>query len=1218
MSDYEDLLVRVQATIRDGPTMGYTVELWLQGGRRVSERLGQGPHDFREPGGESSAAQFRAAGLYLFNWLFSGALAVAFQQTWGALSARGQNLRLRLALDPAAPELHAIPWELMHFDDSGGLTPPRPLAIEPRIAFSRYIESPTFDEGQPIAERPIRMLTLIASPQDLARWELQPIDRGTEEQDLRARLTLLGTNQLQYEFAQAGDAQTLQRLLTDGAPTGLVERGYDILLYMGHGLHHPELGTRLVLEDPINHRAVLYAGEDLVVFLKQLPQSHRPSLMLLIACNSAAAGTLNSLAVRLLIESGIPAVVGMQRLVEISLARSFTQRLSEQLLRDGLIDRAVSFARRLVFQSESLSWSTPVLYMRNPAGRLFSSNAQLEYVARLRDDTTFARWGSDEYIELGVLAVAPGQDWNLLRARPEDAPAVITALDALDRALGLGLRPVRRSEGQTRIIPGNIAALIGPPHSGQTTILQRLAYELASGVSQEVTRPLGIFCSLSGYEQLRGQRRLERLIVEQIRPQAPALADQLSLRLRQTDTPFGAAHPSRFVFLLDDLQSVPERSRLELAHELAALATRLAGERFLITSTQDEFPGQILTRAQIFVIQPLSERQILNYLRQRHEESAQRIFAQIREHHLLSLASDPSLLALIYELLVNDPQLLLTRNLLIQHYLDRMLARVAPRYSQGDAARASLVALAWQSRWGHREQLELEELFHTLSQVRRDRDYSLEELYELLRQAGLLTGVGSRTVRFTNPLLQAYCAAVALSSGTTAAHLPAIVALCASPDYLNWWEDVLYALAGLLPDPNPLFELLASAVRSAGSAHALLAARCLEATPTAQLARLRADLRAELLDACVVRLSSDREPLGERREQIIAALGRLRYQEVRHELRRLLTEKVRPTLNGLRYEYTNVRVAAARALRNIYSTLPATSWLDHLSEPPAELTVEERANDAMLERIVVIWAKGLAGRAEFRQLLLCSPSAPERALAAFALGDMLDQAQQRMLDARQLLRVILRPGQTANQVVTDDQRDTMWAAADALTLFEPELVAPLLTVLISRHRQIPDHAAQQLAYLAGRVRARSQKVIDWLIGLLVTNPSQTTKARALQSLAWMGMDIPQQSLSLRDRSEHLSLKALIEHIAAGSPIHELSIGRFEVRLRDDDPLGDPIYLRIKAVEALAWIGDAETLGNLGVAVRYWPIQVREAWYVAAATIKRRLRELQEGARLSLA
>ena len=1202
MDTFDDLLVRVQRKELTGPeTQTYIVELWLQSGQRLNERTEVSLGDYLAPS-DHDPVGMATNGLDLFNRLFNGALAVAFQQAWAAANARGRILRVRLALDAKAPLLHAIPWELLYFDASGGSSPPHPLATDPQIAFSRYIESDTFNEGQPTAERPIRMLLGIASPKDLAQWQLASLDRAAEERDFRTRFSAaVASGQFGCDVLPNATKEGFQTALTHGALEGEDnrERGYDALLYYGHALYAAKEGTALVLEDATSGLVQLYDSEVLLTFLQQLPASHRPALVILVACNSATTGALNSLATRLMLESGIPAVIAMQRLVEVTLARTFTHSLTEHLLRDGVIDMAMSVARRRVFQRDRLGWSTPVLYMRNPTGRLFSPNAQLEYVTSILRDPGFVRWAGPEFIDVGVLTLAPGQDWNLLRFRPEDAPAATSAVEAITRALALEPRPTRRRAAQERQQSSNFAALIGPPQSGQTTLLLHLTCQLAEAVTRDATRPLGIFISLTGYEQLRGQNRLERQCIEQARTVAPALAERLAELFRPDVSRQPTDAAPRFVFLFDNYDALPERARHDLGHDLTALAQRLPRERFLITATQDNFPATIFAAALVFVIQPLGEQQILNYLRQRDAPNALHLYYLIRENRLLDLASDPSLLGLITERLASNPQARLTRNQLMQDYLDRMLGELDPRYSLGDAARESLLALAWQSRWNHREQLPLDEVFRILGQVRRERDYSLEDLYDRLREVRLLLGVGQHAARFVNPTLHAYCAAVALTTQPASAErLADIVALCASAERLSWWEDVLYALADLMADPTPLFERLAAAIRGGSSTHTLLAARCLEALSLEQEARLAGALRAELIDACLLRLRIEREPLAERREQFVAALGRLNYAEVCHALQRILVEKVRLSSSGPRYEYTNVRIAAARALRNIYqATAPETSAVTSAQVAPDE---------AMLERSINIWRKGPAGREEFRDLLRTSRSAPERALAAFALGDLTDTPSNKLRDAKHLLRVILSPLDRTAQTEIADWQDTMWAAADALTLFDPALVTPLLTVMVSRNKTIPDNAVQPLAYLAGRVRATNQPIIDWLIRLLVSNPDLAVKAKALQSLAWMGIDFANMRLKLKDGHPRATLKLIMQDIAAARQVRGLSQDDLMLKLPTDEAGGDEIYLRRKALEALAWIGDSATLKDLGALCGHWPIELREAWYLAAATITGRL------------
>lgn len=1234
MDNLDDLLVRVQRKGAAGPDRHrYTVEMWIEGGRRLSEREEISLDDYREPL-TTDPREIANHGLDLFNRLFVGKLATAFHQTWAAAGARRRQVRLRLALDPQAPALHAIPWELMHFDDSGGVSPPRPISADQRIVFSRYIESAEFDEGRPVEHRPVRMLLVISAPNNLTRWGLAEVDKAAEERDLRTRFSpIINSGQFACDSLAVASEEALHDALAQGSPEGQRPIGYDVLLYYGHALHQSAEGSRLVLEHPETGGARLYDGDEFVAFLQKLPETHRPAMVALVACNSATTAgevSINSLAADLVITAGIPAVLAMQRLVEIALARSFTYHLSESLLRDGLIDVAVNTARIRVFQPDSVSWTTPVLYMRYAEGRLFTPNAQLEYVEAVLRNPDLVRWRGPDFINLGVLTIAPGQDWNLLRARPEDAPAAVGVLEALRRALRL---EEERRERKTARSDSNLVALIGPPHSGQSTVLERFCYDLAGAVTRDPAQPPGVLISLAGYELQRGAGRLERHIIEGARAVTPSLANTLSDLFRPPPNPPSAQRP-RFIFLLDSLEAIPERARLDAARDLDSLAERYSDQLFVITSAQDSYPSHLLPTAQVLVLQPLNERQIFDYLRGRNEAQAFQIMRQIRDNRLLALAGDPSLLSLIFSRLVDDPLARLTRNQLVQEYLDRALSNLDPRFSIGDAARESLTELAWYGRWTHQELLPLGDLFRTLARVRRERDYSLEDLYTLLCDSRLLMGVGQHAARFVNPALHTYCAAIALIGRPDFRdRLADIITLCTSPERLGWWEEVLYALAGLMNNPTPLFANLADSIRAGGHTHALVAARCLEALPPDQEGKVPVELRNELIDACVLRLRADREPIAERREQIATALGRLSYLQVRHELRRILVEKVRPSSSGPRYEYTNVRIAAARALRNIYMPsfvqLPAAQAQQQAGRPARSLVLTDHSDqaslsaapqsatltmpsmdqireDQMLVRLIRVWVKGTAGRDEFRDLLRNSPNPPERAIAAFALGDLPDVESRKLLDARQLLRIILSPTEDSAEPISEDWADTMWAAADALTLFEPDQVIPLLTVLVTRAKEIPDSAAQQLAYLAGRVRASSPEVIDWLIGLVVSNPSQTVKSKALQSLAWMGLGIPDRRIQLPDARPGPTLKQLIHDIAAWRPIRGLPPDTFALAMRRSDSDGTPLYLRRKAIEALAWIGDAETLRDMGAVFLSWPLELREYWYQAAATIRRRI------------
>ncbi len=1217
IGELDDLLVHVIEL--DPIRQTYIVKMTLEGGRNFSGQMDL--EDYQDPSGGSSTS-IASYGINLFNRLFPGPLSDAFRQAWAVAQARKRGLRLRLRLDSNNPRLHRIPWELIYYDDSGGLSPPRPLAVEGNVAFSRYLES-SEPEGEPIAHRPVRMLVAIAEPSDLENWNLASFGKTVERRDLENRFSpLINSGQFIYDFLDRVSPQRLHRALEQGTQqddAGVVQRGYDVLLYYGHALHHPDRGTRLLLEDDATGEGYLYDASELVNCLQRLnltPQ--RVRMVVLVACNTATMATersLGNLAAALVQTSGVPAVLAMQRLVEIPLARSFTYYLSDYLLRNGVIDVAVNTARRRVYQPDSLSWSTPVLYMRIPDGRLFSPNARLEYVQAVLSNTMFTAWRGPEYIDLEVIAVPPGQDWSLLKYHPEDAPPTVSGLRAIKRLL----------QAKAPDPTPNLIWLLGPPRSGQTVLLRRLMLELADAVLQDINQPLGIFVSLSGYEQQRGSNRLARHVFDRASELVATIGEEL---LRNFQRPIiNAQRPEvpapRYVFILDGLDAIPDQQRVEANREIIALAAQFPDQRFIVSCSEDRFPGITQRQAPIFLLQPLSERLVQHYLRNRNPTQSTALFRQIVENRLLALTTDPSLLGLIYDRLAVEQVTSITRNQLVQDYLDQALIGVAPRYTLGDAARETLIALAWQSRWQHRQELSLQEMYAIMRQVRGERDYDLEELYQMLSTARLLVGIGRHMVRFVHPALHSYAAALALNGrrdSDFSARLQDIITMCSSPERYAWWEDTLYGLAGLLTDPTPLLESIAGAVRSGSNIHTLIAARCLEALPIGAEPRLPTRIRQQLIDACVLRLRDSREPQPDRRAQIATALGRLDDTGVIQELKRMLIERVRTTSRGPRYEYTNVRIAAARALRTMLTrkdyaptatgtATPATQPQTAPEEQPNATPdcqpvaggVDDLVDDAILRSLMFAWQSGEAGRAELRKALCSSVSAPVRAVAAFALGDLAAH----LLDAKLLLRVIFNPRRDVSEQ-GEDWEDTMWAAADALTLFEPESVARMLRVLIKRHKEIPHKSAQQLAYLAGRVRAQDEAVIDWLIRLLICNPAQGVKSKAMQALAWQGKSLQSRTLPGVDGQPGLTVKQVIENIAAWRPIPRTSVGEFIVEQTEEDLLKTPLYLRRKALESLIWIGDRQTLQFLERDVSSWDIELREVWYATAATLEARL------------
>jgi hypothetical protein len=473
--------------------------------------------------------------------------------------------------------------------------------------------------------------------------------------------------------------------------------------------------------------------------------------------------------------------------------------------------------------------------------------------------------------------------------------------------------------------------------------------------------------------------------------------------------------------------------------------------------------------------------------------------------------------------------------------------------------------------------------------------------------------------------------------------------MCGVSYRMAWWEDTLYALAGMIDRARPLRPLADAAIVEQSSTYTLMLARLLQVLSDSAEERLTERERLQLLDVCALRLHADREPSVDVRAQIASALGNLNYPKVRQELGRLLTQRVRLTPAGPRYDVPHVRIAAARALHTYLTRQgtpappepeeepptprarkgPAVLGMDalpqrYLSDTAAEPLADGGLTPA-LYRLFDAWsaaadsdpARQEQGRAELRATLISSSNTHtplERSLAAFALGDVAVDSQ----DAGLMFAMIVRPPAA---VPPDEWDDTIWGAAGALTLFDAEVVTDLLVRFFASERPVPQRSMQQLAYIAGRARVQDQAVLRWLVDLLMHHPDHETKSRALQALAWLSRSL--NSLEwLDDLLPELDwlpvqgaavplVQRIIQSIAAWDTAFLDQLGSFQTHpaapAADDAAQQEATFgLRRRAIEALALIGDKQTLDTLYPQVSAWPLVLRAAWHLSAAAIRSRL------------
>ena len=99
------------------------------------------------------------------------AVRAAFQQARTSAQSLDATLRMRLLIDPTAPELHALRWETLRDPQDGSL-----LFTGERVLFSRYLSSL---DWRPVRLRPqseLKALIVIANPAGLDKYQLAPVD----------------------------------------------------------------------------------------------------------------------------------------------------------------------------------------------------------------------------------------------------------------------------------------------------------------------------------------------------------------------------------------------------------------------------------------------------------------------------------------------------------------------------------------------------------------------------------------------------------------------------------------------------------------------------------------------------------------------------------------------------------------------------------------------------------------------------------------------------------------------------------------------------------------------------------------------------------------------------------------------------------------------------------------------------------------------------------
>ncbi len=256
------------------------------------------------------------------------------------------GLRLRIAIDASALELHELRWELLRDPENDAA-----LATSERVLLSRFMRSQDWRRVRLQARASLRAVIAVAAPTNCEEYSLAPIDRDAEIR--RAREALAG-----IAVTVVGGPCTLDGLIA------ALRAGADIVYLMCHGALGRQSESVVFLQDEAGAVAPV-RGMALAGRIGELTTP--PRLMVLASCDSAKRAEV-SLA-PLLADAGVSAVLAMQGQIGIDTARVLMPRFFQELKIDGQIDRALAVARGAV-RERSDAWM-PALFLRLKSGQLW-------------------------------------------------------------------------------------------------------------------------------------------------------------------------------------------------------------------------------------------------------------------------------------------------------------------------------------------------------------------------------------------------------------------------------------------------------------------------------------------------------------------------------------------------------------------------------------------------------------------------------------------------------------------------------------------------------------------------------------------------------------------------------------------------------------------------------------------------------------------------------
>lgn len=1161
--DHTDLLIRIHPW--DDAQQCYPTEAWMNG----TVHFAGGEMHLDHSALQAVENDVPAYGLALFDALFSGAIRRAYDRAFGIAETRSEGqLRLRLWIDPHAPELHALLWERLHELRQNTVSL---LSTTAQTPFSRYtgleIAAPA-----PIGTQPIRMLVAIANPINLIDQGMMPVDVDREIDTLTSALGgLQRTGQLHVTLLPGRtvlNADIRARLEWAGyvirdSPTTLdtlirelaTAPGYHILHFLGHGAFNRAQGTTtLYLEDA---NGFTDARRDTEVVAQLGAINPPPHLIFLASCDSAKRDPQNAnpyvgLAPQL-VQAGIPAIIAMQDAIAPWIARELSQDFYRDLLEHGSVDRALNHARLLLLEDDPHAWAIPALFMRLDNGQLFAANPIISALrVMLRADVLNPLPAGGAYLPLEVRhfsGALHSVDFNALAE--ENTPGRGLSETILDI-----FAPVKAEQGPHG--PSTVA-VIGDAGMGKSTEMRHIAQVTAQQSLQADAPRLVIPAYVDLQNMPQGVRIdenvLETLILQALEPFWEEDAEQRPRDVLKTYT-----GPTLRI-LIDNSEVLPYHSRRRFCAVLQHFIRQHARHEYVVAFNTDDFDIAPLYIQDTLIMLPLSERNIQHYLTQTlAEPAARQLYASLEETQIFDLARIPWLLFKMLKQ-AQDGKIPRSHAQVLRDLVDDAIMDIAVDQGMRTRAAKTLYALAWQMQTTFKTTFSIDEAFEIMAEVRGNRGYSLETLYQELTTHGLLAPVGAESLRFARANIRSYCCAQALLERPDfEITLSDIAATLGRHTRYYWWAETFILLSALMDDPNRLIHEILYGVALSEGEQVFLAADCIRECQE----RCRDEpLINYIVSTLLWRLDMAREPRVTRRVRIVQALGQLKQPEAIPRLVEIAHKPVQiSTAATPGYEHSDVRLAAVMALRRMLA--PPYAEVEALA-PQLAAVLNDWANGHVKKLIPYLVAKG-------------NQDTDVRAAAAFALGDLKTDVAVRVL-----LRAFRWPHYT---------NETRSSAVTALTLLDPaivtqEAILPFLSEedeerLNPATRKNPYPWYPYLAYLIGKIRPNDGRARAFLYRCLNELPDITLKGIAMQAIG-----------ELYDTT-------------ATRRFTDVALEDFSTLNLREHPLPDERrYLQHKALDALFYIGDAETLRRLQKRPSSWSLELENAFYRTIERIRSR-------------